>query len=309
MTTAEIVLLLVLMSINALFAMARSALVNVRKARLRQLVEEGVGSARTAERLAEDASRLLATTQLGMMLTSFFAGGVVAVISAPPLADVLQPWLREASYPVAFVLVLFVAAIVMLILAELVPETIAVQYSERLALWLPPPLAVAPALPMPMVHLFKGLTFDFDKGEWVNAKTYHGISVRRYDLVHTMTKNFRQELELRVKLGALNKMCQEVNSEPSGLANAIDARPDWGDPRYITELVQDMKDQKYLGDGVRHLVRSLRYGVTKPVLWFKPHAAPDASPSGVLDLFDNVMEKLHLEVCKLCGVYGDDTDL
>ena len=48
MTTAEIVLLLVLMSINALLAMARSALVNVRKARLRQLIEEGVGSARTA---------------------------------------------------------------------------------------------------------------------------------------------------------------------------------------------------------------------------------------------------------------------
>jgi len=96
-TTAEIVLLLVLMCTNALLAMARSALVNVRKARLRQLVEEGVGSARTAERLAEDASRLLATTQLGMMLTSFFAGGVVAVISAPPLADALQPWLAEAS--------------------------------------------------------------------------------------------------------------------------------------------------------------------------------------------------------------------
>lgn len=163
--------------------------------------------------------------------------------------------------------------------------------------------------PMPMVHLFKGLTFDFNKGEWVNAKSYHGIPVSSYDPVHTMTKNFRQELELRAKLGALNKLCQEVNSEPGGLANAIDNRPDWGDPRYITELVRDMKDQKYLGDGVRHLVRSLRYGVTKPVLWFKPHAAPNASPRGVLDLFDNVMEKLHLEVCKLCGVYGDDTDL
>jgi putative hemolysin len=157
-TTAEIILLLVLMSINALLAMARSALVNVRKARLRQLVEEGVASARTAERLAEDASRLLATTQLGMMLTSFFAGGVVAVISAPPLADALQPWLGEASYPVAFALVVFLAAIVMLIFAELVPETIAVQYSERLALWLAPPLAVISVVAMPLVHLMVWLS-------------------------------------------------------------------------------------------------------------------------------------------------------
>ena len=158
MTTGEIVLLLALMSINALLAMARSALVNVRKARLRQLVEEGVGSARTAERLAEDATRLLATTQLGMMLTSFFAGGVVAVISGPPLADALQPWLGEASYPVAFVLVLFLAATVMLILAELVPETIGVQYSERLALWLAPPLAVISVIAMPVVRLMVWLS-------------------------------------------------------------------------------------------------------------------------------------------------------
>ena len=153
MTTAEIILLLVLMAVNGFLAMARSALVNVNKPRLRQLIEEGIGSARAAERLAEDAGRLLATAQLGKMLTSFFAGGVVAIVSAPQLAEVMQPWLGETSYPVAFVLVVFAAAMLMLIFAELVPETIAVQYSERLALWLAPPLAVISMVAMPMVHL------------------------------------------------------------------------------------------------------------------------------------------------------------
>jgi len=146
------------MIVNAFLATARSALINVRKPRLRQLIEEGVGSARTAERLAENASRLLATTQLGMMLTSFFAGGVVAVVSAPPLAEAMQPWLGEASHPVAFVLVVFLAAVVMLIFAELVPETIAVQYSERLALWSARPLAVISVLAIPMVHLMVWLS-------------------------------------------------------------------------------------------------------------------------------------------------------
>ena len=55
----EVLLLLGLMSLNGFLAMARSALINVRKARLRQLVDEGVASARMAERLAEDAHRLL----------------------------------------------------------------------------------------------------------------------------------------------------------------------------------------------------------------------------------------------------------
>jgi putative hemolysin len=157
-TVPEAILLLALMIINGFLATARSALINVRKARLRQLVEDGVGAARTAERLAEDASRLLATTQLGMMLTSFFAGAVVAVISAPSLADALQPWLGGASYPVAFVVVVFVAAIIMLILAELVPETIAVQHSERLALWLAGPLTVLAVVVMPMVRLMVWLS-------------------------------------------------------------------------------------------------------------------------------------------------------
>ena len=152
MTTGEILLLLGLMVLNGFLAMARSALINVRKARLRQLVEEGVGSARSAERLAEDAHRLLATTQLGMMLTSFFGGAVVAVVSAPPLADLLAPWLGKASYPISFVVVVFAAALVMLILAELVPETIAVQHSERLALLLARPLTVIAFIATPIVR-------------------------------------------------------------------------------------------------------------------------------------------------------------
>jgi putative hemolysin len=151
-TSAEIILLLGLVLLNGFLAMARSALINVRKLRLRQLIDEGVKPARTAERLAEDASRLLATTQLGMMLCSVFAGATVAVVSAPHLARALQPWLGEASSPVAFAVVVLLVALVMLIFGELVPETIALRHSERFALWLARPLAVIAILVMPLVR-------------------------------------------------------------------------------------------------------------------------------------------------------------
>jgi putative hemolysin len=152
-TLWEVLLLLALTLVNGFLAMARSALVNVRKPRLKQLIEEGDSKARMAEKLAEDASRLLATSQLGMMLTSFFAAAVVAVVSAPPLARAWQPWLGEASYPLAFVLVVFVAGLVMLILGEIVPEAVGRQHSERLALWLARPLAIVSVVAMPIVHL------------------------------------------------------------------------------------------------------------------------------------------------------------
>ncbi len=138
---------------NGFLAMARSALVNVRLPRLHQLIEEGSGSARTAARLSEDASRLLATAKLGMMLTSFFGGAVVAVASAPPLAAQLQPWLGGAAEPVAFVLVVLGAALTMLIFAELVPETVGAHYSEQLALALARPLLILSVVAMPIVRL------------------------------------------------------------------------------------------------------------------------------------------------------------
>jgi len=151
-TTGEMLLLAGLVLLNGFLATARSALINVRRPRLKQLAEEGVGPARIAERLAEDSSRLLATTQLGMMVTRFFAGAVVAVVSAPPLATALRPWLGGASFPVSLGVVVLLAALIMLILGELVPETIALQHSERLALWLARPLLLIAALLMPLVH-------------------------------------------------------------------------------------------------------------------------------------------------------------
>lgn len=153
MTLWEVLLLVGLITVNAILSMARVALINVRKPRLRQLVEEGVVSARIAERLADDASRLLATTQLGLVLTSSFASSVVAVTTVQPLATFFEPWLGAASYPVVFFLIVFLAALAMLILAQLVPEALGVHHSERLTLALARPLNLLATLFMPMVRL------------------------------------------------------------------------------------------------------------------------------------------------------------
>jgi putative hemolysin len=152
-TLLEVVLLLGLITVNAILSMARAALINVRRPRLRQLVEDGVASARIAEALADDASRLLATTQLGLVLSSSFVSAVVAVTATPPLAAILEPWLGTAGYPVTFILVVFLAALAMLVLAQLVPESLGVQHSEKLALALARPLHLLSTLAMPVVRL------------------------------------------------------------------------------------------------------------------------------------------------------------
>lgn len=152
MRTWEVFVLIGLLLLTALVAMARSALVNVRKPRLREMVDAGVGGARVAYRLAEDATRLLATSQLVTVLTSFFGGALVAVFTVPSLDKLLHPWLHGASYPVAFVLVVLVTALIMLILGTMVPETVAEKHSERLSLWLARPLVVVSAMMMPLAR-------------------------------------------------------------------------------------------------------------------------------------------------------------
>ncbi len=153
MSAVEWLLLVGLLLLTIILALGHSALVNVRKARLRQLIDEGNKAARTAERLGEDASRLLATAQFVVVLTGLFIGGMVATLLAPPLAGWWKPWLKGAAEPLAFVLVVLVTAIVLLAIGQMAPEAIAARRPERLALLLARPLAVVTALTTPAVRI------------------------------------------------------------------------------------------------------------------------------------------------------------
>ena len=147
------------MILNGFLAMARSALVNVRKARLRQLIEEGVALGAHGRAAGRGCQPPAGDDAIGHDADQLFRRGRGGRLSRRrPWPDGLEPWLGAASYPVAFVLVVLLAAIVMLIFGELVPETIALQHSERLALLLARPLAVISVLAMPVVHLMVWLS-------------------------------------------------------------------------------------------------------------------------------------------------------
>ncbi len=60
----EIVIILLLLIANGLFAMAEIAVVSAKKPRLRRLAEQGIGKAKTALELAEAPNRFLATVQI-----------------------------------------------------------------------------------------------------------------------------------------------------------------------------------------------------------------------------------------------------
>ena len=157
---SEFILLFALLILNAFLAASEVAIAEVRKSRLAQLVEQGHAQARVLERLAGDSSRTLATLQLGTTLASFLAAGTAAVTLAPHLAQELAraAWLGPYSLPLAVLVVTFVLGLVMLVLGELVPKSLAVRHAESIALFVARPLDLAAALAAPLVKSLVGLS-------------------------------------------------------------------------------------------------------------------------------------------------------
>jgi putative hemolysin len=132
----------------------------MRKSRLAQLVEQGHSTAKVLERLVEDSSRTLATLQLGTTMAGFLAAGTAAVTLAPQLAMTLAQaaWLAPYSLLLAVLIITFLLGLVMLILGELAPKSLAVRHAEPIALFVARPLDWAATLAAPLVKLLVGLS-------------------------------------------------------------------------------------------------------------------------------------------------------
>jgi putative hemolysin len=152
----ELVLIVVMVLINAFFAASEIAIVSVRKTRIRQLAEdEGSKSARAVMSLTENPSRFLATIQVGVTMAGFFASAIgavsVVVLVSNLLAGVAIPAIANNATAIALVLVTVLIALVTLIFGELVPKNIALQHSERLALFVARPIEWLAAAAAPLV--------------------------------------------------------------------------------------------------------------------------------------------------------------
>src|SRR5262245_24744432 len=121
----EIIVILLLLLVNGVFAMTEIAVVSARKTRLRQLADAGNQQARAAVDLVESPTRFLATVQIGITLVGIFAG----VFGGATIADVIATALRTtflATYADGISLAIVVIGItyLSLIVGELVPKRI-----------------------------------------------------------------------------------------------------------------------------------------------------------------------------------------
>lgn len=151
----EVLVLLVLILANGVFAMSELALVSAREVRLRRQAEEGDGGAQAALELVAEPSRFLSTVQIGISLIAVFLGALGTATLADDLAVLLGaiPFLAPYADAVAFALVVLVITYVSLVLGELVPKRLALSNPERFSSLVARPMSLIATLAGPAVRL------------------------------------------------------------------------------------------------------------------------------------------------------------
>ena len=151
----EVLLIVVLLVVNGVFALSEIAVVSSRKSRLRQRAEQGSASARRALELAESPGSFLATVQVGITLVGILAGAFGGATVAEELAPVVarSETLEPAAEEIAFALVVLGITYLSLVIGELVPKRIALNAPERTAALIAGPMQVLARAASPLVRV------------------------------------------------------------------------------------------------------------------------------------------------------------
>jgi putative hemolysin len=160
---SDLLVVVILILVGGFFAASEIALITVKRHRLSQLADEGNRAARTARRLTEDPGRFLATIQIAITFLGFLAGATGAAAFADPFGDFLAdlPLLglsADTADTIAFVIVTLVIALASIVIGELVPKTLALNFPERFALRVARPIGFLQTLLSPIVWFVSRLS-------------------------------------------------------------------------------------------------------------------------------------------------------
>jgi len=145
---------------NGLFAMAEIAIVSARKARLKQLADEGDEGAQAALELSAEPTRFLSTVQVGITLCGILAGAFGGSIVADHVAMWLMrfPMLARWADYIAFGGVVGLLTFFSIIIGELVPKRIALSNPERIARLVAGPLQGMSQVVSPVIKILSAVT-------------------------------------------------------------------------------------------------------------------------------------------------------
>ena len=191
---------------NGFFVASEFAMVKVRKTRLEQLVNEGNHNAKIALEAIKDLDKFIAAVQLGVTISSIGLGwvgeGTLAHLIEPVFAYL--PGISQTiathtvSVSIAFALITFFHVVI----GELIPKSIALEFTEKTALVVAKPMQVITFIFNPFIWMLNGF------GNLV-LKAFNIPHTHKGSLVHST-----EELDMLVNAsyngGVLNETEKEM---------------------------------------------------------------------------------------------------
>jgi CBS domain containing-hemolysin-like protein len=162
MIIAIVGIIVLLIAVNALYVAAEFAAVSVRRSRVQQLAEEGNGLARSLLPILQKPElldRYIAGCQIGITISSLVLGAYgQATIPGrlEPLLDDLGWFSEAAAQSIAAIIVLLFLTATQVVLGELVPKSLALQFPARVALYTTLPMQYSLVALRPFIAILNG---------------------------------------------------------------------------------------------------------------------------------------------------------
>jgi putative hemolysin len=157
---AEILILMLLIFVNALFTMSEIALVSARKSRLETQANKGDEKSRAALDLTENPEKFLSTAQIGITLISILTG----VYSGEKFGNDLKPFIEKIAVlqpyadTIATTVVVIIVTFLSIIFGELIPKKFGLLRAEKIARLVAGPMNILSKVVHPFVWLLSGVT-------------------------------------------------------------------------------------------------------------------------------------------------------
>ncbi|NMO97871.1 hemolysin family protein [Paenibacillus lemnae] len=151
-------LVAVFIGLTAFFVGAEFAILKVRMTRIDQLIAEGSKKALMAKKVTQDLDYYLSACQLGITITAL----VLGALGEPTVEKLLHPLFERfevsaaLSTVLSYAIALSIITFLHVVIGELAPKTLAIQFAERMTLLLAPPLYWFGKLMYPFIYALNG---------------------------------------------------------------------------------------------------------------------------------------------------------
>ncbi len=152
----DLALLVVLISLNGIFAMSEIAVISARDSRLQKMAKDGRRGANSALSLKNNPASFLSTIQVGITMVGILSGAIGENALAEPLTTFIGtlPWLQPYAQPIALVVVVITLTYFSVVVGELVPKHLGLLDPEKIASLVARPMKMLARIARPLVWFF-----------------------------------------------------------------------------------------------------------------------------------------------------------